>query len=75
MCNGLGPLPLCLIKAGSPAVQDRLHLWLGGVQSRQQSFAKEIMQAISVPLLIERHQEEVGSLQEDEHLLTGGLCG
>src|SRR5258707_7014079 len=43
MSNGLGPLSLCLIKAGGPAVQDWHYLWGGGVQSREQGFAKEIM--------------------------------
>ena len=43
MSNGLGPLSLCLIKAGGPAVQDWHYLWVGSVQSREQGFAKEIM--------------------------------
>ncbi len=76
MDNGLGPLSLCLIKTRSPAVQERDHLRLGGVQSCQQGFTKEIVQTIPAPLLVQRDQEEVGSLQEHEHLLAGlsGWC-
>ncbi len=70
MSNGLGPLSLCLIKAGGPAVQDWHSLWVGGVQSREQGFAKEIMQPIAAPLLVQGHQEEVRSLQPFQHLLA-----
>src|SRR6266567_7574525 len=57
MGNSRGPLSLCLIKAGGPVVQDEYSLWVGGVQSREQGFAKEIMQPIAAPLLVQGHQE------------------
>ncbi len=52
-------------------MQERHKLRMSGVQTSQQGFAEEVMQAIAVPLLIQRHQEEVGTLQQREHLLTG----
>src|SRR5260370_40966412 len=64
MGNGLGPLSLCLIKAGGPAVQDWYALWVGGIESREQGFAKELMQPVAAPLLVQGHQEEIGSLQK-----------
>src|SRR5205807_5922285 len=63
MGNGLGPLSLGLIKAGGPAVQDWYALRVGGVQSREQGFAKELMQPVAAPLLVQGHQEEIGPLQ------------
>src|SRR2546425_12221296 len=57
MGNGLGPLSLGLIKAGGPAVQDWYALRVGGVQSREQGFAKELMQPVTAPLLVQGPQE------------------
>jgi hypothetical protein len=70
MGNGLGPLSLGLVKAGGPAVQDGDALRLGGRESREQGFAKELMQPVAAPLLVQGHQEEIGSLQKGKHLLA-----
>src|SRR5207245_11215175 len=70
MGNGLGPLSLGLIKAGGPVVQDWYYFRVGGMQSREQGFAKELMQPVAAPLLVQGPQEEIGSVQKGKHLLT-----
>lgn len=70
MRNGFGPLPLGLIEAGGSPVQNRYQFWVGSRQAGQQRFAKEVMQPIAVPLLVQVNQEEVGPLQQQQHLLT-----
>ena len=78
VCNRLPQLARRLIKTGSPDVQQRDQFGLAGVQTSAQGLAKEIMKAIPLSLLIERHHKEVRSIQFLQHLLAGGLirhCG
>lgn len=72
--NGFSPLLLSFIPARCPAVQERHQFWLAGLQPRQQRLAKEIMIAIPLPLVIERHHKEVSSFEIFEHLLARSLC-
>ena len=68
--NGLPPQAGPLIKAGRPQVQERDQFWLARMQTSQQGLSKEIMVPIPLPLLIQRHDKEIGSLHLFEHLLT-----
>src|SRR5260370_15417396 len=68
--NGLTPLALRLIPAGCPDVQERHQVRLSSVQTSAQGLTKQIMIAVPLPLLIQRHDKEVGSLHLLQHLLA-----
>src|SRR5712691_3543292 len=68
--NGLSPLALRLIPAGCPEVQERHQFWLARVQTSAQRLTKEIMIPVPLPLLIQGHHKEVGSLHLLQRLLA-----
>src|SRR5712691_234862 len=70
VCNGLAPLALGLIPAGCPDMQERHQFWLSSMQTSAQRLTKQIMIPVPLPLLIQRHDKEIGSLRLLQHLLA-----
>ena len=68
--NGFAPFALRLIPARCPGVQERHQFRVSRVQTSTQRLAKQIMVAIPVPVLIERHHKEIGPFHFLQHVLA-----
>src|SRR4029453_18877680 len=58
-----------------PAVQLWHPLWIGLLQASEEQVGEEMVVAVPVALLVERHQEQVGSFQGVQHLLAIAAAG
>src|SRR5581483_4464740 len=75
MCHRLMYASLLLIPMRGSLMQEGNLCWLAGRQTRQQRLAKQAVQTIPVPLLIEGDHKEMGPLQLLKQMLACLLPG
>ena len=70
-----GGSPRLLVPDARPPMQLRNEVGLLVLQTREEYVGEQVMVAIPLALIVERHQEQISSLELLEHRLPIGLAG